>query len=329
MARSHHRKKSIPPVTKVVIAVCILLSLVELIPYGVTVLFPNLCYGCTAVGKLHQNLNAALNLSYVTWMAYLLLFVYCIYRSSQWKNTVLKIASITVCLFMIYVAGYPLLNLISLFFNVVFKNPPFLKDCHALFPSAVAIEDHADDIISEFKAYTKKFKTDCIRKVNPAFKLEISREEEKCWRAVYLKKTGEVNRAMEPFFPTTLPLLEDAQIHNAFFSILDPGVEIPEHVGYYKGYLRYHLGILIPNSDTGGVDDKAYIVCGGEKYFWKEKKGIVFDDMYSHYVKNPTDQQRVVLYLDVKRRNESSIENSVLLQYYLKNQHNQTKIKNV
>ena len=139
-------------------------------------------------------------------------------------------------------------------------------------------------------------------------------------------------------FPNTIKLIEDEQIHNAFFSILDPGVEIPPHVGYYKGYLRYHMGIEIPNNNTGRTDDKAYIVCGDEKYIWKEKEGIVFDDMYLHYVKNPTNQRRVVLYLDVKRKSENPIitfinnigiylmENSILLKTFLKNQHNQNKI---
>ena len=27
---------------------------IQLIPYGITILFPNLCYGCTSLGKKHQ-----------------------------------------------------------------------------------------------------------------------------------------------------------------------------------------------------------------------------------------------------------------------------------
>jgi beta-hydroxylase len=132
--------------------------------------------------------------------------------------------------------------------------------------------------------------------------------------------------------------LNEDQIHNAFFSILDPGVEIPPHFGYYKGYLRYHLGIVIPNNDTNKNDDKAYIICGGEKYVWKEKEGIVFDDMFLHYVKNPTNKTRVILYIDIKRIFDSTflnfinnigihlIEGSILFKLFLKNQHVQKKI---
>ena len=145
---------------------------------------------------------------------------------------------------------------------------------------------------------------------------------------------------MSKYFPNTIELLKNEQIHNAFFSILDPGVEIPPHIGYYKGYLRYHMGVIIPNNNTGKIDDKAYIVCGGEKYIWEDNKGVVFDDLYLHYVKNPTNQLRVVLYLDIKRNSNSHIvntindvgiyliENSFIFNNFLKNQHSQNKIEN-
>lgn len=71
------------------------------------------------------------------------------------------------------------------------------------------------------------------------------------------------------------------------------------------------MGVIIPNNNSDKIDDKAYIVCGGQKYIWKENKGIVFDDMYLHYVKNPTNQRRVVLYLDIKRKSESYFINKL------------------
>ena len=156
-----------------------------------------------------------------------------------------------------------------------------------------------------------------------------------------MKRAGITVENIVQYFPNTTELLKDEQIHNAFFSILDPGVEIPPHVGYYKGYLRYHMGIVIPNNETDRTDDKAYIVCDGEKYIWKEGEGVVFDDMYLHYVKNATNQTRVVLYLDIKRKSTSYfvdkindigiflIENSIIFKIFLKNQHSQNKIENL
>ena len=154
------------------------------------------------------------------------------------------------------------------------------------------------------------------------------------------EKIGVLDENMVQYFPKTTQLLKDSQIHNAFFSILEPGVEIPPHVGYYKGYLRYHIGIIIPNSESNDTINKAYIVCNDEKYIWKENEGIVFDDMYLHYVKNPTNQTRVILYLDIKRNSNTYfinklndigiyfLENSIVLNRFLLNQHNQIKIEN-
>ena len=241
---------------------------------------------------------------------------------------------------MIYLPTLPLLNIISLFLCMIYKNPPFINNYHYIFPASIEIEKNSSNIITEFKKYNKNNKSECIRKSNPGFKIENNSIEDNCWRALYLKKIGKIDNNMIQYFPNTIELLKDPQIHNAFFSILDPGVEIPEHIGYYKGYLRYHMGVIIPNNYTGKTNDKSYIVCGGEKYIWKEHKGIIFDDMYLHYVKNPTDHLRVILYLDIKRNSESFfvntlndigiylIENSMLFNMFLKNQHSQTKIKN-
>ena len=49
-------------------------------------------------------------------------------------------------------------------------------------------------------------------------------------------------------------------------------------------------------------DRKNVFICvNGEKYSWKEGEGVVFDDTYPHKVYNNTDQDRVVLYIDVER----------------------------
>ena len=60
--------------------------------------------------------------------------------------------------------------------------------------------------------------------------------------------------------------------------------------------------------------------------------------MYLHYVNNNTNQQRVVLYLDIKRKNIDGnlkimtdfanylTENSSLVQLFIKNQHVQDKL---
>jgi len=323
----------------VILFILIILSLFEIIPFLITSINPNICYGCTPIGKMHQYLNANNNLAIISWVSYTFLFIYLIYLSWRLKTN-LKYVLIFGCLFMIYLPTLPLVNIISILLCLIYQNPPFINDYYSLFPSSIKIENNSNIIIREFKNYTKDNKPECIRKSNPGFKIETNEIEGKCWRALYLKKAGKIENGMIQNFPNTIQLLKDEQIHNAFFSILDPGVEIPPHVGYYKGYLRYHMGVIIPNNCTKGSEDKAYIVCGGEKYIWKEGKGIVFDDLYLHHVKNPTNKLRVVLYLDIKRKSQSYlvnklndmgislIENSVIFNIFLKNQHSQNKIEN-
>jgi beta-hydroxylase len=81
------------------------------------------------------------------------------------------------------------------------------------------------------------------------------------------------------------------------FSILAPGKRIPPHDGPYKGVLRYHLGLAVPD----GPVDRVGIRVGDETRGWSEGGSLVFDDTYEHAAWNDTEQTRVVLFLDVVR----------------------------
>src|SRR5262249_12937981 len=72
---------------------------------------------------------------------------------------------------------------------------------------------------------------------------------------------------------------------------------IPPHDGPYKGVLRYHLGLMVPNAPV----DTVGIRVGGETHGWREGSSLVFDDTYQHEAWNETDETRVVLFLDVVR----------------------------
>jgi aspartyl/asparaginyl beta-hydroxylase (cupin superfamily) len=78
----------------------------------------------------------------------------------------------------------------------------------------------------------------------------------------------------------------------AFFSILDPGKSIPAHCGPYLGYLRYHLGLRVPQNRPPSIRIK------DQYYTWKEGQSIIFDDSWEHEVYNESDDLRVVLIVD-------------------------------
>lgn len=97
--------------------------------------------------------------------------------------------------------------------------------------------------------------------------------------------------------PVTTQLIEGIPgMKTAFFSILAPGKHIPEHRGLYKGFIRYHLGVKIPQPNT-----QCGIKVDGETRHWKEGESLIFDDTYPHKTWNNSDEIRVVLFMDILR----------------------------
>lgn len=97
--------------------------------------------------------------------------------------------------------------------------------------------------------------------------------------------------------PETTKLVESVPgMTTAFFSILEPGKHIPHHRGVYKGFIRYHLGLLVPEPK-----EKCRIRVDNIYAHWEEGKGMMFDDTYDHEVWNDTNGLRAILFMDVIR----------------------------
>ncbi len=97
--------------------------------------------------------------------------------------------------------------------------------------------------------------------------------------------------------PETTRLIERVPgMKTAFFSILAPGKHIPPHRGPYKGVMRYHLGLKVPEPA-----ERCRIRVGDEMRHWEEGRSLMFDDTHEHEVWNDTDGERVVLFMDVVR----------------------------
>lgn len=97
--------------------------------------------------------------------------------------------------------------------------------------------------------------------------------------------------------PKTTRLIEQIPgMKTAFFSILLPHKQIPEHRGPFKGLLRYHLALKVPaNAEHCGIR------VGDQTRYWQEGKSLVFDDTFPHAAWNRTDEIRVILFLDFVR----------------------------
>jgi ornithine lipid ester-linked acyl 2-hydroxylase len=97
--------------------------------------------------------------------------------------------------------------------------------------------------------------------------------------------------------PETTRLIESIpEMKTAFFSILLPHKHIPEHCGPYKGIMRYHLGLIVPEPQTA-----CRIRVGEDIRYWEAGKSLIFDDTFPHEAWNDTDEIRVVLFVDFIR----------------------------
>jgi beta-hydroxylase len=135
------------------------------------------------------------------------------------------------------------------------------------------------------------------------------------WKTVMFK-AGDMVEENCRLCPKTAALLRQSPtVFTAFFSVLEPNQYITPHWGYYKGFVRYHLGVQIPDNNdkqlcwlrvNGNAEDNAQrnpeLIERGEVYYWKNGEGIVFDDNYLHDAANSSDQQRTVMWLDVRRK---------------------------
>lgn len=305
------------------------------VPYIVTLLDPSVNYGHTAFGKFDRYLNQQIYLDVLLQLLLFLGFVYYIVRTLRSRtNAYVKFCIVLLIIIANVLFLLPLLGFVNVLMMLSISNPPFIQNYHAEFPGASLIESRCNLIRKEYLSYSHR--PDCTFQQTPGFRIGFTdkKEEESCWRMIVLKKAGRFTDLSQRHFPITCSLLTSSQIHNAVFSILDPRVQIPAHIGYYKGYLRYHLAIIVPPSG------RCFIECGGVRYYWKENNGVMFDDMYYHHVENNTDHVRVVLYLDIHRSRSMPtplrplhllcvhmISNNIFLHQQVSRQHQQVRTR--
>ena len=131
------------------------------------------------------------------------------------------------------------------------------------------------------------------------------------WKSWFLHGYGYKMEHNCALCPETTRILESVPgMFTAFFSVLAPGKHIPLHRGPYRGLLRCHLALIVPEPRQD-----CWIEVGGETSLWEEGRCIVFDDTYQHRVENNTGGRRVVLFIDIERplRFPGSLLNRIVL----------------
>lgn len=191
----------------------------------------------------------------------------------------------------------------------IFPDTPY-PDIYTVFPGAKILEDNYPVILEEYNHFINSDKKQLsmteiglyggnTENLLPWNKQQNSTDEPSNdfkWHSTFIKAGSQFIDANARFYPKTIALIKEIpEIYNVFFSSIGPHTHIAPHYGYTKAFLRYHLGIIIPQGR------QCYLQVDGIKYYWEAGKSVVFDDMYLHSAFNGSSEVRTILYIDFLR----------------------------
>jgi beta-hydroxylase len=116
------------------------------------------------------------------------------------------------------------------------------------------------------------------------------------WKRFYLKWYEDFLPSARATCPKTVELLNSIpSVHGAMFALLPPGAKLGSHRDPFAGSLRYHLGLVTPNSN------RCHMFVDGVECVWRDGEDFLFDETFIHRAENTTDQTRIILFCDVER----------------------------
>lgn len=151
------------------------------------------------------------------------------------------------------------------------------------------ILSHAPELAKEFVQVQQR-----VLGVATVFKEQEIIAADKSWKSYMLRMFGHELVSHTINCPITARLIDHPKVASAMFSVLKSGQSIKPHFGIYKGVLRVHLGLIIPEGEC-------YMMLNGQELRWKTDEHLIFDDTFQHEVHNNTKEDRVILFLDVIR----------------------------
>lgn len=185
--------------------------------------------------------------------------------------------------------GYIVLSIVNLFLNTS------ISEYH---PTNIShfkeLRDNYKTIKQEYNDYIKQNKLSRFRDIDPN---QINTDTTDIpWNILMLRVyNNDTDKVL--YFPKTMGLINKIpHCTLAMFSVLTPHKKLENHYGPYKGILRYHLALTVPDNNQD-----CFLTVNGKNYNWEEGKDVLFDDTLLHSAENNTDQERVVLFLDIKK----------------------------
>ncbi|MRX26821.1 aspartyl/asparaginyl beta-hydroxylase domain-containing protein [Kangiella sp. HZ709] len=161
------------------------------------------------------------------------------------------------------------------------------------FPELQVIQDNWEIIREEALALQSQEQIKSSDRYNDAGFNSFFRQG---WKRFYLKwYHGPLPSALKAC-PKTVELISSIPtVKAAMFAALPPGSKLHPHRDPYAGSLRYHLGLITPNSDDCAI----YV--DGEKYSWRDGEAVMFDETFVHRAENQTDENRIIFFCDIER----------------------------
>jgi beta-hydroxylase len=216
--------------------------------------------------------------------------VFLLQRHKSWKDYLFL-------LFIFCLSFRTSLRLLNAIIGLYSKNKP-IDDVNKYFPHHVILEENFEQIRDEIITFVQDSNSltcfgDILQGVNF---IDSNYNNQKCWKWFTILDHHGFSKESCRELPFLTNLLQEMpEVISASISVLDGQSALSPHRGYYKGLMRYHLGILVPN------DHPPVLKVADETYHWKEGEGVIFDDMYIHSVSNPSLHPRIVLFLDILR----------------------------
>ena len=116
------------------------------------------------------------------------------------------------------------------------------------------------------------------------------------WSKFYLTWYGTKLNSAKELCPKTVDIVSKVKgVNGAMYSILPVGSKLTKHLDPVATSLRYHLGLKTPNEDS------CYINIDGTDYSWRDGEALLFDETYLHFAFNNSQQERIILMLEVDR----------------------------
>jgi len=182
------------------------------------------------------------------------------------------------------------------------RTPPVL-DAYSFFPGASELEENITSLQHEIATMDTchlKLTRDTFGGANANIGKDVREQDGDLvgWRIFSVSSGKHINAYAKQQLPVLVSLIEkyNKYVQSCAISVLPAQTKIPQHVGYYKGVLRYMLAIEVPKNR-----DQVFICVNDNKVNWTEGKSIMFDDCFPHKVFNNTAEKRVVIYMDIVR----------------------------